>query len=526
VRLIDRPSYRAVAGACLVVTAVLLIYGWRLAQAPVYLAHDEVLFAVNAQSIAATGRDLNGRFLPLYVQITSNYWAQPMLIYLTALALEVLPFSETVVRGVSVAVASVSIALMFFAARRLLRSGSWALVAAAMLALTPAFFLHSRMAVDPLYIVPFALAWLLWLTRFLDERRPSLLFASTTALGLGVYSYIAALVLMPIYFALTCVIALRRDDGYRTYAVAFAGFVWPMVLLVVWIAAHPSVYAEQVKRYNLYDSARFGPLQGVREIFSYVGLTARSSVYGDYFNPSFLFVAGGSSLVNSTRQAGVFLAPMAVFLPVGIYAVLVPPRARHRVLLVAGLAAAPIAAALVPGAYAVDRVLVMIPFAVLLATIGIRHVWEASARSGKALVLCLLAVMPIQFAGFYRDYLRDYRIRSSTWFERNIRGGVEDLIARASVDAVPAVYLPTSIAWIDAYWRFYLLEHHREDLTARTILFDPARLDAADVPPRSLVLVEVSPAGEPVANPRLSSLRRLTNISEPNGVVSFAVLQR
>jgi hypothetical protein len=41
------------------------LYATRLQYAPVYLASDEIKFALQARSIAATGRDLNGQLLPL-----------------------------------------------------------------------------------------------------------------------------------------------------------------------------------------------------------------------------------------------------------------------------------------------------------------------------------------------------------------------------------------------------------------------------------------------------------------------------
>lgn len=56
----------------------LMLYTWRLADAPVHLAHDEVLFALNARSIATTAHDLNGLFLPLYPHVEGNYYLTPL----------------------------------------------------------------------------------------------------------------------------------------------------------------------------------------------------------------------------------------------------------------------------------------------------------------------------------------------------------------------------------------------------------------------------------------------------------------
>ena len=53
-------------GLLLLMVSITAIYGRYLYESPVYLAHDEVAYAVNAHSIATSWRDVNGRLLPLY----------------------------------------------------------------------------------------------------------------------------------------------------------------------------------------------------------------------------------------------------------------------------------------------------------------------------------------------------------------------------------------------------------------------------------------------------------------------------
>ncbi len=66
----------------LVASSALAIYALCLQCSPVYLAHDEVLFALQAHSIASNGYDLSQRFLPLYFQFAdAGFWATPITIY-------------------------------------------------------------------------------------------------------------------------------------------------------------------------------------------------------------------------------------------------------------------------------------------------------------------------------------------------------------------------------------------------------------------------------------------------------------
>ena len=166
---------------------MLAIYAWRLGSAPVYLAHDEVVFALNAQSIAATGRGMEGGWLPLSFHVAGNYWATPVNIYLTALFLKVLPISETSIRLPGVLIGLVDVVLMYFVARRLFGREVLAIVAAVLLTLTPSHMIHSRLGVDHLYPVPFVLGWLLLLLSFFSpaisgsclRRRPASAWACT-----------------------------------------------------------------------------------------------------------------------------------------------------------------------------------------------------------------------------------------------------------------------------------------------------------------------------------------------------------
>src|SRR5580765_5241353 len=141
----DRRVTAATIAAAIVIA---VLYFWRLADAPVYLAHDEVLFGVQANAIAHTLRDVSGKFLPLYIHMGGNYWCSPEHIYLSAALLRFVPLSDTTVRIPSVVVGLVAAVLMYFVGRRLFRSAWYGLLAAVLLALTPAHFLASRFKVE------------------------------------------------------------------------------------------------------------------------------------------------------------------------------------------------------------------------------------------------------------------------------------------------------------------------------------------------------------------------------------------
>src|SRR5262245_44007173 len=102
--------------------AVALLYLTFLGYAPIYLAHDEVNFALTAHAIAHTGRDLNGERLPLVFHIVTRYgryYTTPVVIYTTALFMRVLPLSEWAIRFPTALVGVIDVVLAFLVARKL-----------------------------------------------------------------------------------------------------------------------------------------------------------------------------------------------------------------------------------------------------------------------------------------------------------------------------------------------------------------------------------------------------------------------
>ncbi len=528
---------RRPATILLLALATVALYGTRLSDAPMYLGQDEVFFGITAHSIASTGRDLGGRLLPLYFQwpaeISTNVFYQPMLIYSTALLLKAVPLSEAAIRAPTVVVGLADVVLMYVVALRIFKRESSAVLAAVLLLLTPAHFIHSRFAMDYLYPVPFVLGWLLGLLVFIEEGRPWTLFASTLALGVGFYSYIAAVVMMPMYFVITCGFLVFQKRPLRDYGVAAAGFALPLVPIVPWLLTHPDAVALTARRYELYGAAHAGPLlsarttilRSLRESLHFFFITERVSLYWYFFNPAYLFLTGGLVVVSATRRFGVFLLPLAVLIPVGINYLINVRRTAVGALLLVGVVTAPVAACLVNEQYAIFRELELLPFAVLIAVVGVEAMLPARRALVRWAAIALLALVPVQFAFFHRDYFGRYAVESAGWFGGNIRGGLEDVIARSRRGGQAAIYLPKIIPYMDWYWRFYLIKQREPALAGRTVLFDAGRVDPVAIPSGSLMIVQDS---DPAAGPLLRSdrLEKLRLVAQPNGEPFLWVVQK
>jgi 4-amino-4-deoxy-L-arabinose transferase-like glycosyltransferase len=465
-----------------------------LDRVPAYLHDAEVQFALHAHSIAATGYDTNGRFLPVYFQMPDiglGVWFHPFLVYWTAPLLKVLPFSEATVRLATVLIGVMNVGLTYFVGMRLFRRRTLALFAAALTALMPVHFIHSRLAMDYLHPVPFILGWLWCLTLFEQHRRPAHVYAGCAILGLGVYSYIASVLMMVVYLLITQLYVWQVGGfNIRRIAAMLASFAAPLLPAAAWLAAHPTVIGETMGRYSSETSlSLIGLAYRVQAYLRYNALQEQIAVYWDYFNPGYLFFAGGSNVMSSTRAAGVFLIPFGVFLVVGLYRACAGRSGTLGIVLAAGFFTAPLGATLVGERYAVDRQLGIIPFAVFLGVLGFERLRSDPRSPVRWAAMALVLALPVQFTQFYRDYMGDYRIRSVGAFEYNIRGGVEEMIARGA--EAPHFYLSTSIAYARAYWRFALAKAGVEEWDQRVSGFNPAVVEPEALPPGSLLLAHV-----------------------------------
>jgi 4-amino-4-deoxy-L-arabinose transferase-like glycosyltransferase len=583
-------SVRSSAIVLALAACTAILYGYRLADAPPHLEIDEVLIGDNAHAIATTGRDLRGERLPLYSQTAEHSWYQPMVIYATALVLTIAPLAEWSVRVPAVGMGILDVVLMFFVAKRMFTSDGFGIAAAAFLALTPAHMIHARYAMDYHYPIAFVLAWLWCLLRFDASREPRWVLAAATVLGVGFYCYISSIVMMPLYLCITLAYVGARGASWRDRGRAIAVFAGALVPFAIWFVRHPSAFGATVEKYGVYDAHRLDAVQALRDSISYLNVGQYVSMYWRFLNPSVLFFTGGPRLMYATGLVGVFLLPVAALMGVGLYEAILRPRDGVNGVLLVGMLTAPIPAVLFAQEEAATfRALALVPFGVLLATLGLRLLWMARAdarvrpwyapaavaavaaavgyaawtlmtagrvtrsalplaglgiavlavgamlertRSWRPIAVCVCLLALLQFRGFWVDYFGDYRVRASSWLGGNIRGALEAIVDADRQQAAPAIYftpLRASSGQLDGRNQ-YLDAYWRFYTTkhARTDLVNRTHTldaDAATIPHGSLLLSNVGNPGL-AASIASGSLKTVRTIPELDGADFFMVLRK
>ena len=521
-----QPRTFSIAG---VVLAAAIIYTARLNQVPPFLGTDETAFALQAVSIATTAHDANGRFLPLYFQVFENVWFHPALVYCMAPVLAVVRPMAWAVRLPTVIVALGNIFLMFALARRLGTSTAAAVGASVLLALTPAHLMHGRLACDYLLPLPCVLGWLILLVdadRFQSSWR---FLGAGCVLGLGLYTYIPSVVMMPLYLILTYVVLFATGvRRLRPYALVTGGFFLLVLPLALYLVAMPEVYSGFVARYG-GTTVNLDVLHHPGGLFSAHFVADRWPIYRSFFERSFLFERAETHVMSSTYMTGVFLKAMKILIPVGIYHILRNRRSPFTLLLLAVFLSAPLAASLVPEKYAIDRALVLVPAGALVAAFGVDWLLVPRSRfvAWPAMAICagLFAWMIVQFDGFYREYLTEYPKRAAFWFDGNHPGAFEPLVRQHGPDDRRFIYLSRDLPRVQDHWKLYLLSHRRTDLLKRTVYFTQQDIQLAFVRPGSLLLTGVD---DPVERSfqKLEAVRVADQIKEPDGSPSFTIFER
>lgn len=483
-----RSSGRSVwllASAAVVLAAML--YCSRFDISPLYLTKDEVSYGVQSHAIATTGRDINGRRFPMFFEeVGYSIGRDPLYIYASALLLKVRPLDATTLRLPTSFAAAISIGLIVLIAYEMFGSAWLAAVAGVLLAVTPVFFIRSRAALSVILPVPFQLVWLLCLLRYARDGRLRYMVVASASLGLGVYSYLSMMFFGPIHL-LFSLIEIARQRQWRHAVIAVATFAGLLLPLLMWQALHPSHFNDIASSYQFYPS-NLTPLQGIKDVLAWPNLSLRADNYWRAFNPSRLFFDGESSLIDSTRTAGLFPLAYVLLLPLGIYDFLQRQPTVPRIATLSVFLIGPIAGVLTAD-QTIGRYLILAPLAALLATGAIDRLWRSGWLVFRGLAALSVVMSVLLFAGFYNYYMGDWRISSAFYLGNNLKGAMEQVLAMPAEAAPEQIYLAETIPNARVFWDFYRRAANRQDLVGRDRRLQLSDTDWRETQARAVAIV-------------------------------------
>lgn len=288
---------------------------------------DEASLGYNAFSILKTGQDEWGRFLPLTFEAFGDY-KLPGYIYTLVPFIAIFGLNEFSVRLPSIIFGSVAVLFLYLIVLELSKEKKWALISAALLAISPWHFFLSRIALEANLALGFFLIGLYLL--ILGLRKRTMLLPASILFGLSIFTYNSARIFVPLFLFGFLILYWKQIKLTKTSILS--GIIFGIFLSLGFYLA---VFQDSSARYywvRILDEGAISFLDQARNMSTYPDLITKLIynrplyfVYNfilNYFKHlsfQFLTISGGSNYQFSLPGMGLMYF---IELPLLIYGLL------------------------------------------------------------------------------------------------------------------------------------------------------------------------------------------------------------
>ncbi|CAN5171980.1 hypothetical protein BH11PAT1_BH11PAT1_1300 [soil metagenome] len=196
-------KYRYIVLGLIVLLGIFLRF-YQLGTIPSSLNWDEVSWGYNAYSIAQTGRDEHGYFLPSSFRAFGDY-KQPVYLYLDVLPILLWGLTGFAVRFPSALIGSITSIAVFFLVRELFfaekRKDILSLTAAFLFAISPWSIQFSRIAFEANVGIGFTIAGVALYLYGLNRQKLWIMVMGTVVMSISCYTYLSHKLITPLLFA-------------------------------------------------------------------------------------------------------------------------------------------------------------------------------------------------------------------------------------------------------------------------------------------------------------------------------------
>ncbi|WKZ26006.1 MAG: glycosyltransferase family 39 protein [bacterium] len=363
-----------------------LLFSFRITEVPPGINGDEVGIAHNAALMSKSLTDENNNFLPLFIFAKTSDWKQPVTVYTTAAIFKVFGVSFAALRMTSVLFVVASIIIFYFLSKEVFNL-KFFLVGFIILITTPIIMIQSHLALENIAVLPFIFLWLLMLVK---QKKPIHFILAGAFLGAGIFSYLGMRIIVPVLSLIT-LIYLRKS--FKQCVLFLVGVLPFFILLYV-----ANFY---------YPSAVVGSFSSTAPSFYEFALR-----YLSVFDLSFMFLKGDISSYHSTGKSGMFLIFTLPLFLAGVWDIL-KRKKPFEVLILCSFFLLPLLFGFVPDIYRASRLLALVPFYVIISTIGYLSM-------NKIIGLIIMTTVLIGYWFFVNDYWFEYAKRVENIFPTTI----------------------------------------------------------------------------------------------------------
>lgn len=418
----------------LLVAITLRIY--QLDKVPPALFGDEVDVGYQSYSILKTGKDLYGRYLPIYIKSLAEYRA-PLYIYSTIPFVGIFGLNEWGVRLPAVFWGVVGVIGLYLLLNQLFNRRV-ATFGALILGFSPWHIHYSRASFE----VTMLLAFLIFATYFfvLSTKKSVFLIISAVLFGLTLYIYSTAILFTPLLLVLLLVVhkdyLLRNKKSIFTYLFTLLFIVAP----ILW-----SIYSGEAKgRFSVISIFQGSVLLGKINLArtGQESLTPDGEVkqtdprwefifhnkpaifaqvftlnYLRAFSFDFLFAEGDPNFRHSIHEMGLLYLvelPLIIF---GLWELLKFTNKKILSIIIGWLLLTPIPAALTfDGGFHATRLFIMLPPLIALSALGLYKLLTQSNAFYRPLKIAVIVLALVGVVFYLHRYFIHYPVESWRWW--------------------------------------------------------------------------------------------------------------
>lgn len=363
---------------------------YKISEIPVSLYWDEASIGYNAYSIAETGRDEWGKFLPIHFRAFGEF-KLPVFIYSVVPFIKILGLNEFSVRLPALIYSLGVVLLTFLLARKFANSGSIGLWSSFLLVISPWFFIFSRTGYEATAGLMFYMLGIYLFLKYLEKRWCILIL--TTCFILSAYSYNSFRIISPLTTLL--LIFFERSNFIQILKRQKIAILVSAIFVILAIVP--------IFRLFVYDTGA-GRLQSVSS-----SLKTILPNFLSHFNPHFLFISGDKNLRSQQAGFGELNLAEVILLPLGLFGI---RKIRYGMLLVFLTLIGPIPAAITKESPHALRAIVTIPFISIIAAIGVGEI-KNYIKQKYILEVALVSISLIFFTNYFINFINFYPSKSA-----------------------------------------------------------------------------------------------------------------
>lgn len=385
---------------------------YKIDQIPPALSWDEVSIGYDAYSVLKTGKDQWGETFPLAFKSFGEY-KYPFHIYASAVSIYFFGLNEFAVRFPSALFGVINIFLLYLLVWKLFKNKFIALTSAFLLAISPWHIQFSRVIWETNFALFFFFLGLLLFILWTEKVKSKYLFLSITLLGLGIYTYNAAKIFIPLFLLILCWIHRKLFFAHKPQILIASLIFFAIVLFGIFQPNLSGLSRFNQFEYNQsqYDKTIIYKLIK-REKPAKVEIFLRQ--YLLHFSPKYLFVSGDPNLRHSIQTLGELYFFDIIMLPLGLYFLYKKFR-KLFLFIVLWLFISPVPASIVNEAPHASRAMFGIGIFQIISAVGF---WGFLATiktyRRRNMFVCLLgAIVTVSVILYLNNYFNYYSISSA-----------------------------------------------------------------------------------------------------------------